>query len=69
MQAKDTSPQRKGVRASRGSEILGCGESTYWRYTKEADFPKPMKLSARMTIWDEGELLAWRESRRVGATA
>lgn len=55
--------QKRGVRARRGAEILGCGVSTYWRYAQRPDFPKPKKLSPRLTIWDEGELIAWRDAQ------
>lgn len=58
--------QHRSVRARRGAEILGCGVSTYWRYAKRPDFPKSKKLSPRLTIWDEGELIAWRDAQGGG---
>jgi len=56
--------QVRSVRAKSGAELLGCGESTFWHYAKsDPTFPRPRRLTARMTVWDEGELIAWRESR------
>ena len=54
----------RGARAKRGAEILGCGVSTFWRYAKEdPTFPKKRALSPRMSVWDEAELVAWRDSK------
>ena len=56
--------QIRSIRAKRGAEMLGCGESTFWHYAKtDPTFPRPRRLTPRMTVWDESELLAWRESR------
>jgi prophage regulatory protein len=32
---------------------------TLWRKVKEGTFPKPSKLSARVTAWNVGDVRAW----------
>lgn len=55
--------QNQSARAKRAAKLLDIGVSTFWRYARErADFPKPRRLSARCTLWDEPELLAWRDA-------
>jgi prophage regulatory protein len=51
------------ARAKRAAQILDIGESTFWRYSQRPDFPKPRKLSVRVTVWDVPELLAWRDAQ------
>ena len=46
------------------TEVLGIGVSSLWRKLKEAPtFPRPRRLSARCTVFDVEELLAWRDSK------
>jgi len=53
----------QSLRAKQAAELLGIGLATFWRWAKERpDFPKPRKLSARCTVFDRDELLAWREA-------
>lgn len=33
--------------------------ATLWRKVKSGDFPKPLKLSERVTAWNVGEVRAW----------
>lgn len=57
---------RRGARPARGAEILGVSLPTFWRYAKQfPDFPRPCRLSARCTVFDEASLVAWRDSRAV----
>ena len=40
---------------------------TFWRWAAEKqDFPKGRRLSARCTVFDTGELIAWRDSKVKG---
>ena len=34
----------------------GIEKSTIWLWVKEGKFPKPIKLSPRITVWDECEI-------------
>lgn len=54
----------KSYRPKQAAELLGIGTATLWRWIKERhDFPKPIRLSARCTVLDGGELLAWRDAQ------
>lgn len=58
------SPNPKSVRAEQTANLLGIGKATLWRWSKErADFPKGIRLSARCTVWDRDEVLAWRDAQ------
>ncbi|KFG94410.1 regulatory protein [Burkholderia paludis] len=54
----------KGLRPTQAAEKLGIGMSTLWSRAKhDADFPKPVKLSSRTTIFIEAELDAYLQKR------
>lgn len=38
---------------------LPISAPTLWRKVKEGSFPKPVKLSARVTAWRVGDVRAW----------
>jgi prophage regulatory protein len=60
----------KSCRAEQIAEMLGIGKATLWRWSKErADFPKGIRLSARCTVWDRDEVLAWRNAQGQKAAA
>lgn len=57
---------RECLRVKGVAAFLGCGVATVWRRTNDdPTFPKPIKLSPRVTVWRVKELEAWIESRRV----
>ena len=54
------------VRVGEAAAILGMSKSSIWRLLKhDHTFPRPRKLSPRCTVFDVGELLAWRASKVV----
>lgn len=54
--------EASSMRPRQAAELLGIGESTLWRFIKTcSDFPRPIKLGARMTVLRRDELLAWRD--------
>lgn len=56
------------LRPRQAAEFLGIGESTLWRWTKDRpDFPKPIKLGARTTVYPLDKLTAWRDAQATGA--
>jgi prophage regulatory protein len=58
------------LRPRQAAEFLGIGESTFWRWAKErADFPKPIKLGARTTVYPLDKLVAWRDAQGQRASA
>lgn len=53
------------LRPAQAAAFLAVGRSTFWRWTRErGDFPKPRRLSSRCTVFDAGELAAWRDAQR-----
>lgn len=54
----------QSLRPRQAAEFLGIGRATLWRWAKErADFPRPLHLSARCTIFDADALKAWRDAQ------
>ena len=45
------------------SELLSIGKSTIWAWVKAGRFPKPLKMSSRMTIWSAADIEAWISSK------
>jgi predicted DNA-binding transcriptional regulator AlpA len=44
--------------------IIPFSAATLWRKVKTGEFPKPVKLSERVTAWDVRDVRAWLDSRR-----
>jgi len=42
----------------------GMAKSTIWLWVKENKFPKPIKLSERITVWEENEIDQWIEIKK-----
>ncbi|ACR01396.1 helix-turn-helix transcriptional regulator [Thauera aminoaromatica] len=60
---------RECLRVKGVAAFLGCGVATVWRRTKDdPTFPKPIKLSERVTVWKLSEIEAWVDSRRMQST-
>jgi prophage regulatory protein len=53
----------------RQSQIIGSivpvGSSTLWRWVAAGTFPKPVKLSERVTAWRCEDVIAWVEKQRA----
>ncbi len=59
--------QVTSIRPKKAAELLGVSLPTFWRWAaQQHDFPKGRRLSARCTVFDTGELIAWRESKVKG---
>ena len=57
-------PKEKLLRPKQTAEMLGCGVSTLWRWAKTLDnFPQPKKISSKITVWKESDLLSWIEQK------
>lgn len=55
----------RSLRADTAAQFLGIGRSTFWRWVAEREgFPRPRKLSPRCTVFDQTELLAWRDAQQ-----
>ena len=47
-----------------GLLMLSAAARTLWRWIKERpDFPRPIRLSARCTVIDGDQLIAWRDAQ------
>ena len=52
------------IRVNRLAPELAVSVPTIWRWSKEdATFPKPVKLSARVTAWRISDVEAWCQSK------
>lgn len=49
--------QHRFIRVKQVSQKLGIGKSTVWyKVHHDFDFPSPIKLSPRVTVWDEADI-------------
>lgn len=54
------------LRPADAARFIGIGLSTLWRYLANSDktgFPRPKKVSERVTVFKRTDLEAWVESR------
>jgi len=64
MERKVKSPQPQSLRAAQGAEFLGVGVATFWRWARtRPDFPQPIRLSPRCTVFDVEALRTWRDAQ------
>jgi len=64
---KSGASQLQSVRPKDAAALLGIGPATLWRWAHRPDFPKPIKLSPRCTVFAVDQLIAWRDAQRTGA--
>lgn len=61
---------KRGIRPKQAAAKLGVSDPTFWRYVRTIpDFPKAVKLSPAVTIFDEDELDAFIARRAAGAVS
>lgn len=53
----------QSLRPKAAAQLLGVGIATLWRWSARPDFPHCRRLSARCTVFDRDELLAWRDAQ------
>ncbi|MBL8308021.1 MAG: AlpA family phage regulatory protein [Rubrivivax sp.] len=57
-----STPDRQSIRPKEAAHLLGIGLATLYRWQAErADMPRARKLGPRTTVYDRGELIAWRD--------
>lgn len=57
-------PQSQYIRQSQLIPfIVPFSSATLWRKVKAGEFPKPVKLSERITAWRVAEISEWLESK------
>jgi prophage regulatory protein len=47
--------------------LVPFSKSTLWRRVQEGSFPKPVKLSPRVTVWRTSDILSWIEAYSSGS--
>lgn len=61
---------KKSLRPSQAADFLGISRVTVYRWIRERpDFPRPIHLSSRCTVFDQDELSAWRDAHSTGRKA
>jgi len=51
------------LRVTQVAKKVGIGKSTVWLWVKEGKFPKPIKISSRVTVWDEEKIIEWQNNK------
>lgn len=51
----------KLIRIPRVMELVGIKKSTVWLWVKQGKLPQPKKLSSRVTVWRESEIIDYIE--------
>ena len=61
-------PKRLLLSKALRAKLGGVRSETIWRWTKERDFPKPIKLNptGRLLGWVEAEVEQWLENQQRG---
>lgn len=53
------------VNAKGAAQLLYMSRTTFWRMTKEADFPAPIRVHADANaIYKVADLIAWMDSKQ-----
>ena len=50
---------KKYLRITQVIQKIGVGKSTIWLWSKEGKFPKPIKISTKVTVWEEEKIDEW----------
>ena len=60
----DNAGQHKNISAKPASQgVIAVTEKTIWQWVRQGKFPKPIRLSANVTVWSLSEVTAWIESK------
>ena len=51
----------KLLRLPQVAKMLGVSKSTIWLYAREGKIPKATKLSTRVSVWKESDIIAFVE--------
>ncbi len=49
----------KFLRLKQVIEIIGVSKATIWRWVNDGTFPKPIKISAMVTVWKNSDIEAY----------
>jgi predicted DNA-binding transcriptional regulator AlpA len=63
--SKQVAPGR-AIRLPHVCSLTGASRATVWRWANDdVTFPKPFHLSPGITCWDEGEVVAWIDTKKA----
>lgn len=67
--SQKTDPLQSGynLRVSALAPRLGISKNQIWRLVRQGKFPKPIKLSEKVTVWKADDVLAWLDSKQQAA--
>jgi prophage regulatory protein len=51
------------LRVSNVMRVTGLPKSTIYELAGRGEFPKPVRISRRLSGWLEAEIVAWQQSR------
>ena len=51
------------LRITEVMKMTGLAKSTVWLWVKEGKLPKPIKLSPRITVWEEEKIEQWMKTK------
>jgi prophage regulatory protein len=49
------------------SSLIGMKKPTIYKYIRDGQFPKPIKIGARASRWSYQAVMEWIEQRKKGA--
>ena len=55
---------RKLIRPKQAAAMWNCSDTSFWRWSKEQDFPRKIRLGPNAVAYFEDELLAWLVRRQ-----
>ncbi|RXJ79519.1 AlpA family transcriptional regulator [Arcobacter sp. F2176] len=53
----------KFIRIQEVMKKTGIARSTLWLWVNEKKFPQPIKLSPRITVWEEEKIENWMKEK------
>ena len=52
------------LRVNQVAKMIGIGKSTVWLWVRENRLIHPIKISARVTVWEESAIRKWQEEKK-----
>ena len=49
------------LRVTEVMKMTGLAKSTVWLWVREGKLPQPIKLSPRVTVWEEDSIREWQK--------
>jgi predicted DNA-binding transcriptional regulator AlpA len=60
-----TDPMRM-LRVGEVARLLSCHPMSIWRWAREGTFPRPVRLTSRLTAWRASDVMRWVDERARG---